>query len=138
MADLLSGGIQAAFGEASGVHVHVELDSRKSARALLSAMVADIARSAQLKAPGTGLFDLWIPELRVGVSLFEYEDSAYMQQIVRQLALVAAAYLRGEGTVDYRRGIFGAKPRLTVVVGGREWVLERHTSKGHYPIDPDS
>jgi hypothetical protein len=137
MADMLAAGTRAAFGSAPDIHVHVEVDSRKAATALLSATTTDGGRSAQLKAPGTGLFDLWIPDLRVGVSLFEYDDPAYMELILRELALVAAAYLRGEGAVDHRRGLFGPTPMLRIVVGGREWVLERHRSKGHYPNDPD-
>jgi hypothetical protein len=58
-----------------------------------------------------------------------------MELIVRELAFVAAAYLRGEGTVDQRRGLLGTRSRLTLVIDEHEWTLGRHISREHYPAD---
>jgi hypothetical protein len=132
---MLERGIQAALGGSPDVVVQIEEGSKRTATAVLSTTTADPVRSARIYVPGTGLFDLTIPELRVGASLFEHDDPAYMELIVRELAFVAGAYLRGEGTVDQRRGLFGTRSRLTLVIDEHEWILGRHTSRERYPAD---
>jgi hypothetical protein len=83
-------------------------------------------------------FEITILDLGATATLFEYdEDEADKERVLRELALVAQAYLRGEGTVDYKRGLFRSRPVLKVTVNGRDWKLSRRISQVHYPA-PDS
>jgi hypothetical protein len=84
-------------------------------------------------------FEVSIPDLGVNATLFEYDDTEEDKaSVLREVALVAAAYLRGEGRIEYKRGLFGTRPVLTVEVNGREWRLGRRTSQVHYPSDRSS
>lgn len=68
----------------------------------------------------------------VGVSaiaLIEGFDEAEKEEALRDLALVVRAYLRGEGRLEHRRGLFRTQPVLTVSVDGRQWQLARRWSK---------
>ena len=60
-----------------------------------------------------------------------------MEALLRRLALVGDAYLRGGGSVEHRRGLFRPRPFLPVSVGGNDWVMGRRSSRPHYP-DGDS
>ncbi len=81
-------------------------------------------------------FGLGVPELNVGTFLLDYdEDAAYKEAILRELALVAHAYLRGQGHVEWRRSLFRRRPVLLVDVDGRRWELGRRAGRAHYPDD---
>ena len=53
--------------------------------------------------------------------------------MLRALALVLRAYLRGEERVEDRRGWFRSQPVLMIVVDDHEWELGRRRSRIHYP-----
>ena len=109
-----------------GPHIH---------RVTLSAERGAVRRTVRLRAAGTGLLDISIPDLGVSVALFEYDDERYMETILREMALVADAYLSGEGRVKQKRGVLRKRPVMTITVNGNEWTLGRRTSKFHYPED---
>lgn len=54
--------------------------------------------------------------------VLDYDDEEE-EAVLRALALVVRAYLRGEGRVEHRRGLFRSQVVLTIVVGDREWQL---------------
>ena len=58
-----------------------------------------------------------------------------MAALIRQLALVAEAYLRGEGSLVHERGFLRTRTFLTITVGDDEWKLGRRSSWPHYPED---
>lgn len=58
-----------------------------------------------------------------------------MEALLRELALVADAYLRGAGQIEQKRGLFRTTSVLMVTVNGNEWALGRRTSRVHYPED---
>ena len=93
-------------------------------------------RVVGITASQTGAFELYIVDTDGTASLFEYEDAHYMEAILRQLALVADAYLSGAGHVQEKRGIFKTKATLRIDVEGNEWVLGRHCGTVYYPVDP--
>jgi hypothetical protein len=79
-------------------------------------------------------FEVSIPDLAVGAFLLDYDDDeSEKERVVRELALVAKAYLDGEGTIETKRGLLRTVPVLTVRVNGRDWRLGRRTSQPHYP-----
>lgn len=104
----------------------------------LSAARAEDRRTVRLRAASTGMFDITIPDLGVSAALFEYDDEAYMEAILRELALVADAYLSGEGRIGQKRGMLRTQPVMTITVNGDEWTLGRRMSQIHYPEDPSA
>jgi hypothetical protein len=75
-----------------------------------------------------------VPELGVSVTLFEYDKDAVAKAApLRELAHVAKAYLRGEGTVERRSALLGRRNVLTVEVRGRIWRLGRRTATHSFP-----
>src|SRR4051794_40822631 len=78
-------------------------------------------RRARLRATYEWL-EVSVPDLGVDATLFEYDDNEPdKESVLRELALVARAYLRGDGSIEYKRGVLGRRPLLTVTVNGREW-----------------
>ena len=71
----------------------------------------------------------------MSATLFEYDDEFYMEALLRELALVADAYLRGASHIERKRGLFRTTPVLVTTVNGKEWALGRRTSRVHYPED---
>ena len=90
-------------------------------------------RAAGLEAASTGFFAITIFDLGVSATLFEYDDESYMEALLRELALVADAYLRGAGHIEQKRGLVRTTPVLLITVKGKEWALGRHKSRVHYP-----
>lgn len=69
-------------------------------------------------------FDAFIFDLGVSTILLDYDDEeADKEAVLRELALVVRAYLRGEGRVEHKRGLFRSHAVLKVVVDGQEWEL---------------
>lgn len=69
------------------------------------------------------------PDLGVGVILFEYDDDEHEKETqLRDLALLARAFLRGEGRVEYTRGLLGKRPLLTIESNDQVWRIGRRTS----------
>lgn len=99
---------------------------------------AEDRRTVRLRAASTGMFDITILDLGVSAALFEYDDEAYMEAILRELALVADAYLSGEGRIGQKRGMLRTQPVMTITVNGDEWTLGRRTSQIHYPENPSA
>ncbi|HSE46692.1 MAG TPA: hypothetical protein VLA89_15320 [Gemmatimonadales bacterium] len=78
-------------------------------------------------------FEVSIFDLGVSATLFDYgDDESEKEAILRELALVARAYLDGAGRVYQKRGL-RSHPVLTITVNGREWKLGRRSSLVHYP-----
>lgn len=102
-------------------------------RASLHAETALGRRTVGLRASTTGFFEITIIDLGVSAALCEYDDESYMEAILRQLALVADAYLRGAGRIDHKRNLIRTTPVLTIEVNDRKWVLGRRQSVVHYP-----
>jgi hypothetical protein len=92
-------------------------------------------RGAPRRRGTHGWFDIAILDLDASATLFEYDDEKYMKAIVRELSLVADAYLRGEGRIERQRGLFRIRPVLRITVNGNDWILGRRTSHVHYPED---
>ena len=92
-------------------------------------------RRVGLRAATTGFFDLTVFDLDVSTGFFEYDDEDYMAALIRQLALVAEAYLRGEGSLVHERGFLRTRTFLTITVGGNDWKMGRRSSRPHYPED---
>jgi hypothetical protein len=79
-------------------------------------------------------FEATIFDLGVFTFLLDYDDEEEDKKaVLRALALVVRAYLRGEGRVEHRRGLFRSRPVLRIVVDNREWELGRRSSRPHYP-----
>jgi hypothetical protein len=79
-------------------------------------------------------FDATIYDLCVSTRLFDYDDEEqYKEAVLRALALVVRAYLRGEGRIEHKRGLIRSHPVLTIEVDNREWELGRRLSRPHYP-----
>jgi len=104
-------------------------------RVTLTAERGGDRRAVGLRAATTGFFDLTVLDLGVSTGFVEYDDETCMEALLRQLALVGDAYLRGGGSVEHRRGIVRTRPFLTITVSGNPWVLGRRTSRPHYPED---
>ncbi len=86
-------------------------------------------RRAGLRASYEWL-DATIFDLGVSTTLFEYDDEEEAKEaVLRELALVLRAYLRGEGRVEHKRGLFRSHSVLRIVVDNREWVLGRRLSR---------
>jgi hypothetical protein len=82
------------------------------------------------------VFHLDILDTGVGTTLTEYDDEGYMEAILRSLALVAHAYLSGEGRIEYKRGLYRRRPVTTIIVNGEQWTMGRRASVVPYPEDP--
>jgi hypothetical protein len=94
---------------------------------------ADGRRHAGLSA-SYEWFDATIFDLGVSTFLLDYDDEEDDKEaVLRALALVVRAYLRGEGRVERRRGLIRSHPVLRIVVDNREWELGRRSSRPHYP-----
>ncbi|QFG68406.1 hypothetical protein [Ornithinimicrobium pratense] len=81
-------------------------------------------------------FELRIPDLDVSVTLFDYDDDdAPKDDALRELGLVARAYLDGEGCIESRRRFLrrGTSQRLTLDVNDRQWQFGKHASSVPYP-----
>jgi hypothetical protein len=79
-------------------------------------------------------FDATVFDLGVSTFLLDYDDEEENKEaVLRALALVVRAYLRGEGRFEHRRGPFRSHPVLRIVVDNDEWELGRRSSRPHYP-----
>lgn len=79
-------------------------------------------------------FAVTIFDLGVSATLFDEDDEeAQKEAALRELALLALAYLRGAGQVEAERGLIRSHPVLRIMVNGREWKLGRRVSTVHYP-----
>ncbi|WP_344686576.1 hypothetical protein [Blastococcus jejuensis] len=79
-------------------------------------------------------FDATIFGLGVSTTLFDYDDDEEDKEaVLRALARVVRAYLRGEGRVEHRRGLIRSRPVLRIQVDNQEWELGRRVSRVHYP-----
>ena len=79
-------------------------------------------------------FEATIFDLGVSTFLLDYDDEEDGKEaVLRALALVVRAYLRGEGRVEHRRGLLRSRTVFRVVVDNREWELGRRSSRPHYP-----
>jgi hypothetical protein len=79
-------------------------------------------------------FDVTVFDTGGSATLYDYDDDADDKEaVLRMLALVVRAYLRGEGRIEDRRGWFRTQPVLTIVVDDLEWELGRRRSRVHYP-----
>lgn len=72
---------------------------------------------------------VFVMEPNVGIPMiddFSVDDDdgeKYTTDRVRELVAVVHAYVRGEGSIEWRRTLFGKRrPRLRIRAGGREWV----------------
>ena len=80
-------------------------------------------------------FDATVFDLGVSAFSLEYDgDEEDKAAVLRPLALVVRAYLRGEGRVEHRRGLLRSHPVLTIVADSHEWELGRRTSRRR-PLD---
>jgi hypothetical protein len=113
VAEVFDAGVDATYStEPKDSHMHrVRLTS------------ADGQRHAGLRA-SYEWFDADIFDLGVSTFLLDYDDEeADKEAVLRELALLVRAYLRGEGRVEHRRGLFRSHSVLKIVVDGHEWVL---------------
>jgi hypothetical protein len=91
---------------------------------------ADGQRHAGLRASHEW-FDADIFDLGVSTFLLDYDDAEENKEaVLRDLALVVRAYLRGEGRVERRCGLIRSHSVLRIVVDGQEWVLRPSRSVG--------
>jgi hypothetical protein len=108
--------------ESNAPHVH---------RARLAG--ADGRRHAGLRA-SYEWFEATIFDLGVSTTLFDYDDDERDKEaVLRALALVVRAYLRGEGRIEHKRGLIRSHPVLRIKVEDRDWELGRRSSRPHYP-----
>jgi len=126
------------FGEDVEVAWDTEPRAAHVNRVTLSAARGADRRTVRLRAAATGMFDITILDHGVSAALFEYDDEAYMEAILRELALVANAYLSGEGRIEQKRRMLRTQPVMAINVNGNEWTLGRRTSQIHYPEDPSA
>lgn len=67
-------------------------------------------------------FDATIFDLGVSTTLYDYDDEEKDKEaVLRALALVVRAYLRGEGRIEHKRGLIRSHPVLRIQVDNREW-----------------
>lgn len=79
-------------------------------------------------------FDATVFDLGVSTTLYDYdEEEQDKEAVLRALALVVRAYLRGEGRIEHDRGLVRSRPVLRIEVDNREWELGRRSSRPHYP-----
>lgn len=104
----------------------------------LSAQYGEGRRAVRLTASTTGVFGIDIVDLGFGAVLIEYDDAAYMEAIIQNLASVAHAYLSGAGRIENKRGVLGVQPVLTIAVNGEVWTLGHRRSGVFYPGDASS
>lgn len=94
---------------------------------------ADGRRQAGLRA-SYEWFDATIFDLGVSTTLYDYDDEEQDKEaVLRALALVVRAYLRGEGRIEHKRGLIRSHPVLRIKVDNRDWELGRRSSRPHYP-----
>lgn len=130
--------VLSAFDEDVEVALDAEPRAAHVSGVTLSAARGEGRRTARLRAAGTGMFDITILDVGVSAQLFEYDDEGYMEAILRELALVADAYLSGEGRIGQKRGMLRTRSVMTITVNGNEWTLGRRTSQVHYPEEPSA
>jgi hypothetical protein len=123
------------FDEDINITFEAQPDAPHISRVRLGAGSGADRRTAGLRAASTGFFEVTIFDLGVSAALYEYDDAIYMETLLRELALVADAYLRGAGRIEQKRGLFRTTPVLICTVNGKEWALGRRTSRVHYPKD---
>ncbi len=123
------------FDQEVDITFDAQPDAPHISRARLGAGSGADRRTAGLRAASTGFFEVAILDLDVSATLFEYDDEFYMEALLRELALVADAYLRGASHIERKRGLFRTTPVLVTTVNGKEWALGRRTSRVHYPED---
>jgi hypothetical protein len=79
-------------------------------------------------------FDATIFDLDVSTTLYDYDDEEKDKEaVLRALALVTRAYLRGEGRIEHKRGLIRSHTVLRIEVDNREWELGGRKSRPHYP-----
>lgn len=94
---------------------------------------ADGRRHAGLEA-SYEWFEATIFDLGVSAFLLDYGDEEEAKaDVLRALALVARAYLGGEGRIERKRGLLRSRTVFRVVIDNREWELGRRSSRPHYP-----
>ncbi len=127
--------LRRVVGEVFDADVHATYSTEQKAASVHRVRVTDPTgtRHAGLRASYEWC-DLTIFDLGVSTGLFDYDgEEADKEAMLRALALVVRAYLRGEGRVERRRGWLRSRTAFTVVVDDREWVLGRRWSRPHYP-----
>jgi hypothetical protein len=79
-------------------------------------------------------FDASIFDLGVSTTLYDYDDEEKDKEaVLRALALVVRAHLRGEGCIEHRRGLVRSRLVSRIMVDNREWELGRRSSRPHHP-----
>ena len=77
-------------------------------------------------------FDATIFDLGASTTLFD-DDETDKEALLRGLAVVVRAYLRGDGRIELKRGLIRSHPVFRVLVNDVEWELGRWSSRGHHP-----
>lgn len=80
--------------------------------------------------------EVFIPELKVTGTLFEYDDvEEEKEHVLRPLCIAMRVYLNGGGRIERKRRLFrrGTVPVLYLDIDGVEWYLERHSWSIPYP-----
>jgi hypothetical protein len=94
---------------------------------------ADGRRHAGLEA-SCEWFEATLFDLGVSTFLLDYGDEEQAKaDVLRALAVVVRAYLRGEGRVEHRRGLLRSRTVFRIVIDNREWELGRRSGRPHYP-----
>ncbi|HJX78653.1 hypothetical protein [Glutamicibacter sp.] len=73
--------------------------------------------------------DVWIPELRVGATMFDYGDiQGDKEEDLRRLCIATRVYLEGGAQIELRKRVFRKDPIPLVIidVDGLEWRLGRN------------
>ncbi len=79
-------------------------------------------------------FDATIFDLGVSTTLYDYDgEEGDKEAVLRALALVIRAYLRGEGRIEHKRGLIRSHPVLKIQLDNRDWELGSRSSRPHYP-----
>jgi hypothetical protein len=79
-------------------------------------------------------FTVTLFDLRVSTGLFDYDDDEEEKRsALRALALVARAYLCGEGVIEQKRGLLRSHPVFRVDIEDHEWRLGRRWGSTTYP-----
>ena len=132
---LLARVVDDVIGEDATVTFDVGLKAPHVARARMTSTHGN-DRSACIRAAGEW-FEAAFCEIGAATTLVDDDwDEAYMEKILRSLALVVRAYLRGEGTIHHRRGLFRKQAVLTIETVDGEWRLAKHGwSSAPYPRD---
>lgn len=127
--------LRRVVGEVFGDSVEVTYTAHlKYAHDWRASLVSKSDRSKTVEIRATyEWFTAHIPELDVGTIVFEYdedEDEDEKHTALRELSQAMRAYLRGDGKIDFHRGLFSRRARasMTIRVDDTEWVLGKRSS----------